>query len=319
MSSYVLRRLLIAVPTLFGVTIVIFIAMRVLPGNPIEAMANPETGAIVLTNAQKAAITRNLGLDEPLYAQYGKWIRDIFTGSLGESFFSNRPIRDLIMRRAPITAEIAVMALILSWIIGVPAGVFSALRRGTAADHVTRTIVTFFMAVPNFWLGVVFIIVAVLVFSWSPAALTVYIWDNPVRNLAQASGPAVAMGLGMGAIIARMTRATVLEVLQDDYVRTARSKGLAERTVIWKHVLRNALIPVITISGLQLAGLLSGTVAVETAFGVPGIGAELASALSNRDWMVIQNLTLLFAVVFVLINLVVDLMYSWVDPRIRYD
>jgi peptide/nickel transport system permease protein len=185
-------------------------------------------------------------------------------------------------------------------------------------DYVSRFFVTLFLAVPSFWLGLTFILITVLFFTWRPPLSIVYIWDNPVKNLQMTIGPAVVLGIGLGALIARMSRATLLEVFREDYVRTARAKGLGERIVVWRHVLRNALLPVITISGLQLGGLLGGSVAVERAFGVPGLGTALVFAITERDWMVIQNLVLLYGSVFLLVNLIIDLSYGWIDPRIRY-
>jgi peptide/nickel transport system permease protein len=229
------------------------------------------------------------------------------------------PIRDTILRRGPITAQIALIAIMLAWLIGVPIGVISALRRESWLDYVLRLVVTMFMAIPSFWLGLTMILFTVLVFNWRPSITIVQLWEDPARNLSMVMGPSVAVGVGLAAIIARMTRTTVLEVLREDYVRTAKAKGLRQQLIIVRHVLRNAMLPVITVSGLSLAGLLGGAVAVERAFGFPGLGSALAQGAVERDWMMVQNLTLLFAVTFVFINLVIDLLYAWIDPRIRYE
>ena len=319
MLKYLIQRLFLAVVTIFGVTVVIFVAMRVLPGDPLAMIYGEGQGIYVLTDAEVAAVKQSLGLDKPLYQQYLGWMADVASGEMGYSFWSDIPIRDTILRRGPITAEIALIAILLAWLIGVPAGVMSALWRESWLDYALRLIVTLFMAIPSFWLGLTMILFTVLIFNWRPSITIVQIWEDPVTNLSMVMGPAVAVGVGLAAIIARMTRTTVLEVLREDYVRTARAKGLSQWLTILRHVLKNALLPVITISGLSLAGLLGGAVAVERAFGFPGLGSALAQGAVERDWMMVQNLTLLFAVVFVFINLAIDLLYAWVDPRIRYE
>lgn len=319
MLKYLLRRLLLAVVTIFGVTVVIFVAMRVLPGDPLAMIYGEGQGIYVLTDAEVAAVKASLGLDQPLYMQYLRWMRDVFSGEMGYSFWSDVPIRDTILRRGPITAQIALIAIVLAWLIGVPAGVMSALWRESWLDYILRLVVTMFMAIPSFWLGLTMILFMVLVFNWRPSLTIVQLWEDPARNLSMVMGPSLAVGVGLAAIIARMTRTTVLEVLREDYVRTAKAKGLSQRLTIIRHVLRNAMLPVITVSGLSLAGLLGGAVAVERAFGFPGLGSALAQGAVERDWMMVQNLTLLFAVTFVFINLIIDLLYAWVDPRIRYE
>jgi peptide/nickel transport system permease protein len=319
MLKYLLRRLLLAILTIFGVTVVIFIAMRVLPGDPLAMIYGEGQGIYVLTDAEVAAVKATLGLNRPLYQQYLGWMGDVFSGEMGYSFWSDVPIRDTILRRGPITAQIALIAIMLAWLIGVPIGVISALRRESWLDYVLRLVVTMFMAIPSFWLGLTMILFTVLVFNWRPSITIVQLWEDPARNLSMVMGPSVAVGVGLAAIIARMTRTTVLEVLREDYVRTAKAKGLRQQLIIVRHVLRNAMLPVITVSGLSLAGLLGGAVAVERAFGFPGLGSALAQGAVERDWMMVQNLTLLFAVTFVFINLVIDLLYAWIDPRIRYE
>lgn len=319
MLKYLIQRLLLAIVTIFGVTVVIFVAMRVLPGDPLAMIYGEGQGIYVLTDAEVAAVRASLGLDKPLYLQYLSWMGDVFSGELGHSFWVDTPIRDTILRRGPITAEIALIAIVLAWLIGVPAGVMSALWRESWLDYGLRLLVTLFMAIPSFWLGLTMILFTVLVFNWRPSITIVQLWEDPARNLSMVIGPAIAVGVGLAAIIARMTRTTVLEVLREDYVRTARAKGLGQWLTIMRHVLKNAMLPVITVSGLALAGLLGGSVAVERAFGFPGLGSALAQGAVERDWMMVQNLTLLFAVVFVFINLTIDLLYAWIDPRIRYE
>ena len=318
MQQYILRRILLAIPTLIGVSILIFLVMRVLPGDPLQAMVDEEGGPTSYTEEQKQLILSSLGLDRPLYEQYLSWMVDIARGDLGFSFWRDTPIRETIQRRGPITAEIGIFAVAISWVVGLPVGIIGAIWRNSFTDYASRFSVTFFLAAPSFWLGLGFILITVIFFTWRPPITLVHLWEDPWRNLQMTLPPAVAVGLGMAAIIARMSRATLLEVFREDYVRTARAKGLGERMVVLRHVMRNAMLPVITVSGLQLANLLGGSVAVEKAFSVPGLGAALAQAMNDRDWMVIQNLVLLFAVIFVAINLIIDLTYALIDPRIRF-
>lgn len=318
MRRYLIKRLLLAVPTIFGVTVLIFIVMRVLPGDPLAMIVGENTGIYVLTDEELAAARRSLGLDKPLYQQYLSWMGDVFRGDFGKSFWRPDPVREIIVRRGVISGQIALMAVAISWLVGLPIGVLSAVRRNTGLDYITRFLVTLFMAIPSFWLGLTFILITVIFFMWKPPITVHYLWTDPVKNLQMTIGPAIAMGIGMGAFIARMSRTTLLEVIREDYVRTARAKGLGERVVILRHGLKNSLLPVVTVSGLQLAGLLGGSVAVERAFGVPGLGTALVQAITERDWMVIQNLVLLYAIIFVFVNLAIDLAYGWIDPRVRY-
>jgi len=316
--TYLAQRLLIAVPTLVGVTLLIFIAMRVLPGDPLSAIAGEGGGTYVLSQEQLRAARASLGLDRPYAIQYMEWIRDVVSGNLGKSFWRGEPIRDLIGRRAPITGQIALMAVVLSWLIGVPVGLVGAVWRNSKTDYAFRVIVTLFLAIPSFWVALMIVLSLVLTFTWRPPLTIAYLWDDPIRNLQLTLGPALALGLALAAMMARITRSSVLEVLGEDFVRTARAKGLREAVVVRRHALLNAMLPILTVTGTALGALLGGSVAVERAFGVPGLGLALVFAVAERDWMLIQNLVLLYGIVFVLINLVVDISYGWFDPRIRY-
>lgn len=318
MQTYLLSRLGAAIPTIFGITVLIFVAMRVLPGDPIAVIASEGAGTQRLSDEQLAYARASLGLDRPYWLQYASWMGDVARGNFGTSFWRGEPIRETIARRGPITAQIALMAILISWLLGVPVGLLSALKRNSPIEYVVRILVTLFMAIPSFWIGLTVVLVGVLVFTWRPPLSIIYFWDDPFGNLQMTVGPAFALGLGLAAVNARMVRATVLEVLHEDFARTARAKGLSEKLVLWRHVFRNALLPVITLSGLALGGLLGGSVAVERAFGVPGLGLALVQALNERDWMMIQNLVLLYGLIFTAINLAVDLSYGWLDPRIRY-
>ena len=318
MQRYIIRRLLTAIPTIFGITVLIFIAMRVLPGDPIAQIASEGSGQYTLSAEELAAARASLGLDRPLPQQYLHWMADVFSGDLGHSFWNTEPIRAVVLRRGAISLEIALLAIAISWLIGVPAGIISATRRNSWLDNALRLFVTLFLAIPSFWLGLSTVLFLVLVFTWRPPLSIVQLWEDPVQNLQVVIGPAIALGVGLAAGLARMTRSTMLEVLHEDYVRTARSKGVRERLVITRHVFRNALLPIVTTSGAAMGALIGGSVATETAFGVPGLGNYLVQALSRRDWMVIQNLVLIYGIIFVAINLLVDLSYAWIDPRIRY-
>ena len=318
MTKYLIRRLLTAIPTLFGITLLIFIAMRILPGDPLARVGGEGQGQYQLSDEELATARASLGLDKPLPVQYLSWMADVARGDLGHSFWNAEPIRDSVLRRGAISLEIAVLAVALSWFIGVPAGILSATRRNGLSDYFTRLFMTLFLAIPSFWIGLTTVLILVLAFTYRPPLVISELWQSPLDNLQMVIGPAVALGVGLAAGLARMTRSSVLEALYDDYVRTARSKGLREQAVVGQHVLRNALLPVVTTSGAAIGALLGGAVATETAFGVPGLGTYLVQALNSRDWMVIQNLVLIYGAIAVIVNLLVDFSYAWIDPRIRY-
>ena len=318
MRKYLGQRLLIAIPTLFGVTLLIFIAMRVLPGDPLSAISGEGGGTYVLSKEQLQAARVSLGLDRPYVVQYLDWLA---------GHPARRPGEIVLARRADPRADLPPGAhhrpdradghhpLLGDRLAGRPVG---ALWRNSWTDYAFRFVVTLFMAIPSFWVGLMIVLSLVLTFTWRPPLTIVYLWDDPVRNLQMTTGPALALGVALAAMMARITRSSVLEVLGEDYVRTARAKGLRERIVVWRHALVNAMLPILTVSGTALGALLGGSVAVERAFGVPGLGLALVFAVAERDWMLIQNLVLLYGVIFVLINLVVDVSYGWFDPRIRY-
>ena len=318
MRAYLLQRALAGFVTLIGVTILIFVAMRVLPGDPLAMMTSESGVTHTLSDEELQAARAALGLDRPYYQQYLAWMADVARGNLGKSFWREEPINELIKRRGPITFQIAVLAVVLSWLIGVPVGVLSAVRRNTVPDYVSRVLVIFFVAVPPFWMALLVVLAGVLIFNWRPSLTVVQLWEDPSTNLQMVLGPAIVLGVGIAALTARMTRSATLEILHDDFVRTARAKGLRERGVVVRHVLRNALLPVVTISGLALGGLLGGSVAVERAFGVPGLGTALVMAFAQRDWMVIQNLVLLYGIVFTFVNLAIDVTYAVLDPRVAF-
>ena len=316
MHKYIIRRLLYAIPTLFGITMLIFMAMRVLPGDVTAIMFGRE-GARRISDADREALEKSLGLKDPLYQQYGEWMWNIAQGRLGESFWRGDPIMDTIKRRGPLTLQIAIMGTIVSWVVGIPVGVFSALRRNSILDYVGRFFTVLFLAIPSFWLGSMLVLALLLQFEWKSPPGIIQPWDDPWRNLQVTYGPALVIGLSVSAFVARMTRSSLLEVIHEDYIRTARAKGLREQVVVFRHALRNALLPVVTLSGVIFGFLIGGSVAVEVAFGVPGLGKTLSEAFNDQDYAVIQNLALIYGVIFTMVNLMLDLTYAWLDPRIR--
>ena len=296
---------------------IIFVVLRVLPGDPLVAILGVE-GHAQMRPADKARIMADLGLSDPLVVQYVRWLKDIASGQLGKSFFRGDTVRDLILHRGPISAEIALLALVVSWLVGLPAGILSAIKPNGWLDAVARFVSIIFIAIPGFWLGLLIVLALLFWFGYKAPIIIVQVWENPWQNFQIVIGPALVLGLAQGAYIARMSRSCLLEVIGEDYVRTARAKGANEGTIVLRHALPNALLPVITISGVLLGFVLGGSVAVEQAFGVPGLGRALVIAIIERDIIVVQNLVLLYAAIFVVVNVFVDLSYGWLDPRIRF-
>jgi peptide/nickel transport system permease protein len=302
---------------MLGVSLIVFVVLRILPGDPLVAVLGYE-GHARLTPDARAQMMQELGFADSLPVQYVRWLRDIASGQLGKSFFRGDTVAAMILHRGPLSAEIAILALIVSWIVGLPVGVLSALRPNGWADAIVRSISVLFIAVPGFWLGLLVVLALLFWFGYKAPIVIVHIWENPWQNFQQVIGPAMVLGLAQGAYIARMSRSCLLEVIREDYVRTARAKGARERAVVLRHALPNALLPVITISGVLLGFVLGGSVAVEQAFGVPGLGRALVVAIVERDIVVVQNLVLLYAAIFVVVNVFVDMSYALLDPRIRY-
>ena len=317
MQKYLVRRALFALGTLVGVSIVIFVILRVLPGDPLVALLGAE-GHSRMTPADRVRIMADLGLSAPLPVQYARWIYDIGSGQLGKSFFRGDTVAQLIAHRGPISAEIGILALVISWLVGLPVGILSAFKPNSIPDGLARALSVFFIAVPNFWAGMLMVLGLLFWFGYKQPILVVQLWQDPWQNFQIVIGPALVLGLAQGAYIARMSRSCLLEVIGEDFVRTARAKGVRERFVVMRHALPNAMLPVITISGVLLGFVLGGSVAVEQAFGVPGLGRALVTAVIERDIIVVQNLVLLYALIFVAVNVLVDLSYAWLDPRIRY-
>ena len=317
MGSYLVRRLLLAIPTIIAITILIFLAMNVLPGDPLVAMFG-FGGFAKLSPEDRATIMDQLHLSDPLWKQYALWMKDIFTLKLGESFFRGETVMSKILNHGPISAEIGIFSIIIAWIVGVPVGAISALKRNSPLDYVGRVCTGLFLAFPPFWIGLLLVLAMLIVFDWKAPIQVIQLWDDPRQNLEIVWGPALVLGLAESAYVARVARSSFIDVMYEDYIRTARAKGLKEGVILFKHSFPNAILPVITLSGILLGIALGGSVVVEVAFGVRGLGADLVQAITNRDQIVIQNLVLLYGLIFIAINLLVDLAYARLDPRIGY-
>lgn len=321
MRQYVLRRLLGSIPALIGVSLIIFLLMRVMPGDVAIAMLSPgaESRGKGAGAAEVARLRAELGLTRPLYEQYLVWVGGWFRGDLGISYWTRRPITQEILQALPVTLELAGMGLLLSLLIALPVGIISAIRQDTWQDYAGRLFSIGGLSVPEFWVGTMFIVLPLVWFQWMPPIRFVPFAQDPATNLLHFIFPALALALNMSASIMRMLRSAMLEVMRQDYIVTARSKGLREFSVIVRHALKNAFIPVITLIGGRIGRLISGSVVLEQVFALPGVGRLMIDAIGQRDYPLVQGLILLFAVVFLLTNLLVDLTYGWLDPRIRYE
>ena len=318
MGRYVLRRVILAVPTIFASTLVVFLVLRVLPGDVALFIALGTDASGVADEATLNAIRENLGLNRPLPVQYIVWIGNALRGEFGVSAFTHRTVAYEVISRMPLTVQLALMGQILAFAIGIPLGVVSAMRRDKAVDTIARFWSILFLAMPQFWLALMLLLFTSRVFSWSPPLGYFLLWEDPGNNMLQLGPAALVLGMGGAAIAARMTRSSMLEVLGEDYIRTARAKGLMPGAVIIRHALRNALIPVISLSAVTFAFLLAGTVILETVYSIPGLGTLMLTSIRTRDYPVIQALVLISVVVVILLNLVVDIVYAWLDPRISY-
>jgi peptide/nickel transport system permease protein len=313
--KYVIRRLLLAVPVLTLSSLIVFGLMRVMPGDALTALM-AESGNVSERELQK--LRKDLGLDLPYYQQYLVWVWQMVSLNPGYSIFTSEAIPIALKKSIPVTVELAVLALVLGLVIAIPVGVLSATRQDKPADYVGRLLAISGLSLPDFWLGTLVITFAAIWFGWIPPLGYVSAWESPWKNLQQFMLPAGVLGFRLSSATMRMTRSTLLEVLREDYVRTAWAKGLGERIIIYKHALKNALIPVVTVVGGQLGTLLAGTVIVETIFALPGMGRLTVEAILYRDYPVVQTNIMLVAGTLVTLNLLVDLTYAWLDPRIHY-
>lgn len=315
MGGYILKRLALAIPVLIGITVVVFLLVRLIPGDVIDLMLGTEGS---LRPEVRDQLRQTLGLDRPLYVQYFTWLGDILRGDLGVSLRTGQPIVENLAGKLPITLELAVLSVLLSLVLAIPLGIISALRRNSIIDFIVRIMGTIGLSLPSFWLATMLILIASVYFRWGAPLVYVSPFDDLNKNMQQMLLPSLALAAGLMAVVMRMTRSSMLEVLSQEYIRTARAKGLREQLIIYRHALRNALMPVLTVVGVQTGHLLGGAVIIEQIFGLPGLGWFLLNGIYQRDYPVVQAGVLIIAVIFVLTNLIVDLMYAFIDPRIQY-
>ena len=334
MRAYIIRRLLLIMPTLFMLTILVFLAVRFIPGDVVDIMVLEMESFAGPGAIDREAMERMLGLDVPAHVQYGRWLGvlptpDFFTGeprfngilqgTLGESLRTgNFTIEEEIIGRLPVTIELGVLAIVIGLVIALPVGIYSAMRQDTAADYVGRSAAIIGMATPNFWLALMVMIFPAIWWGWAPPMKWIPFTEDPLRNLGVLIIPSVILGTASAAATMRMTRTMMLEVLRQDYIRTAWAKGLKERVVIMRHAIKNAFIPVVTLIGLQLPILVGGAVIIESIFNLPGLGRLLLNALNQRDYPVVSGVNLFFGTAVLAINLMIDLIYPYLDPRVRY-
>jgi peptide/nickel transport system permease protein len=315
MRVYIFKRLVIAGVTLLGMSMLIFVLMRLAPGN-ITDMIFESAGYV--DEADRRKLEAELGIDKPVPIQYVRWLGEFLRGDLGKSYRYDLPAWEIIKPRLPVSLELAVLALGFSVLLGVPAGVISAIRRGRPLDYALRVLSLAGLSMPSFWLGMIVILLLVRSFGLIPSMTYVSPFENLSANLFQFLLPGLAVGYRSSALIMRITRSTMLEVLREDYIRTAWAKGQRETLVVWRHALKNASLPVVTLIGIEFAFLIGGLIVTETVFNLPGIARYLVDAIQVRDYPIVQNLVMLIAVVVVMANLTVDLLYTWLDPRIKY-
>ncbi len=316
MRAYIIRRLLLIIPTVFLASFILFFAIRLIPGDIIDLLTAQMQMSVTI---DRAAIEHALGLDVPLFIQYGRWVGNIVMhGNLGGSLWTGRPVISEIIPTLPVTLELGLLGLIVSQIIALPIGIFSALRQDTWGDYIARSFAILCIAVPNFWLATLIVVFPSIWWGYMPSILYIPFTEDPLANLEMFIIPAIVLGMLLAGTSMRMIRTMMLDVLRQDYIRTAWAKGLRERIVIIRHALKNALIPIITLVGLQVPIVLGGTVIIEQIFCLPGMGRLIFQTTQNRDYTVVCGLMLLFAIGIVLANLAVDLTYGFLDPRIRY-
>ena len=324
---------MLIIPTLFILTILVFLSVRFIPGDAIDAMLGKME--FLSANVDRAALEHMMGLDVPVYVQYGRWIgvvptpdwitgetrfKGLLQGSLGQSLIGNQgAVREKIIGRLAVTIELGVIAIVIGLLIALPVGIYSAIRQDTAADYAGRSIAIIGLATPNFWLGIMVVLYPALWWAWAPPMEWVPFIEDPLGNLGVSILPSLILGTALAAATMRMTRTMMLEVLRQDFIRTAWAKGLRERVVVLRHAVKNALIPVVTLIGMQLPILVGGSVIMENIFNLPGLGRLMLVALEDRDYPVVSGVNLFFGTAVVLFNLLIDLLYSWLDPRVRYD
>ena len=316
MTGYVLRRFLVAIPTLIGVSIIIFLLVRLLPGDIIDVLLGADQGA---SEEQRQQAREQLGLTGSYFEQYWRWASSFVQGDFGFSYRNTQPVSEILTTALPITLELVILGLLIACVIGIPLGVLSAVKRDSKHDYAARVGGLIGVSIPSFWLATLLLLFTSRVFGWVPPLNYTPIYEDPIENLSQFILPAISISVFTLAVVMRMVRATMLEVLGQDYVRTARAKGVKQKVVITRHALRNALIPVVTVVGFEIGILMGGSAIVEIIFGLPGMGNTLINAIFNRDYPVVQAATMLIAAVFIFANLAVDLLYGVLDPRISQE
>jgi peptide/nickel transport system permease protein len=315
MHAYILRRLLALIPTLLFASLIVFFTVRLIPGDVIDMMLSQND--VSAGKMDREALVKALGMDKPILTQYFSWLGQVLQGNFGNSLWQSTPVLDRLLERLPITAELGALALLIGVMIALPIGVYSAIRQDTLGDFLTRSFSILLLAIPSFWLGTMVVVIPSIYWGWSPPVSYIPFWEDPIGNLKQMLLPAAVLGASLSAVTMRMTRTMMLEVLRQDYIRTAWAKGLSEKLVVARHALRNALIPVVTLIGLQAPLLIGGTIILEQIFGIPGMGNLLLDAVNTRDYPIITGVFLVVGVAVMLINLVVDLSYGFLDPRVR--
>lgn len=316
MFQYLVRRILMVIPTLLGVGILIFILMRVIPGDLAEMKYAIDGQAASDKTLQEER--KRIGLDKPLWHQFGSWMWGLAQGDLGSSMWTGRPVTHEIAIRFQLTLQLAIMATSLAILLAIPLGTLAALRQDTWVDYVVRVVSIAGLAIPSFWMGIIIILILLIFFGWLPPMVYTPFWKNPGANLSQLIWPALAVGYRYSAMSTRMTRSSVLEVLREDYIRTAHAKGIQGKVILFRHALKNAMLPVISTIGLEFAFLLGGLVVTEQVFNLNGLGLLFLKSIEIRDYTMIQGLVLLVASLYILINFVLDIIYAYLDPRVRY-
>jgi peptide/nickel transport system permease protein len=313
MTTYILKRLLTLFPILFGISVVVFLILHLVPGDPALIMLGTDA-----TDEAVRALRVSMGLDKPLPVQYVNWISDILRGDFGTSIRTGEPILPEILERFAVTLQLTLLAAVIGWSLAVPIGILSAVKIGSALDLSARLFALLGISVPNFAIGTLLLLVISLYFGWFPPVEFIHLWENPAQSLQKLILPAITLGVVMAAGVMRMTRSAFLETLSQEFIRTARAKGNPESVVLFGHAFRNAAIPIVTVMGMQFGYLLGGSVVVERLFSIPGLGQYILDGIQLRDYPVVQGGVLFVALVFVLVNLIVDLVYTMIDPRIEY-
>ena len=317
MGRYLIRRILLMAPTLIIVTFLVFLLLFLSPGDPV-LMLVPIDELGQMTDEEMDRLRSELGLDRPIYIQYADWLVDVLRGDLGRSIHQRRPVVDLLAARFPVTLELALLSVFVASIVAIPIGIYTAVNPGGIGDFIGNIVALMGVSAPNFWVALILIVVFAVQLHWLPAGGFVRISDDPVRHIERMILPVITLSTALMAVTMRLTRSSMLEVLNEDYVRTAKSKGLGQRRIVFVHALKNALIPVVTTVGLQVGRILGGTIVIEVIFSFPGMGKLLLDAIFGRDFPIVQGSVLLITFAFMGINLVVDLTYAFIDPRIRY-